>query len=301
MNRPGLWIVIGLLATAAGLALGWSGLRLASGLPVWEANMRAWQTISFLGFLATLGGLVLAGIAYAVLRKRNALRSGTGLLASWRVGMLDWATFRRRDTARDGLFHSLRNRLRLPAALPPEGMEIRIGTDAMLIGDACYGLGYFASRGKLVDIALVEGQPAMLEFVTFQQGKGHSRLAVFRIPSPEGARAEAREVLDHFNATIDPRRRESVRSHYAPHYRAAGGDAGEAEAARTEDRLRGLRAFGFAGLLCGGIMLAIILTRTPGPYVDLDGIRMLTIGGIVAVVAGLGALLVAILARRPPL
>jgi len=298
VRRPGLWIIVGLLLAAAGIALSWSGLSLIRGLAVWEDARRTYQTISFIGLVATVGGLVFAAIAWVVHRKRSQLMSGTGVLARWRVGMLDWLAFRRRDAGRDGLFHSLRNRLRLPAELPPEGLEVRIGADAMLVGQACYGLGYFASRGKLVDVSLIDGQPEMLEFTTHQQGKNQSRLVVFRVPVPASARGEAQAVLDHFGRSIDPKRRDGARNHFAPHFQVATGDAGEAEAARAEDRSRSWRAWGAALLFVGGIILGIVLFTAQEPNADPDGVRMLTLGGAVAAAAGLFALAMSLLSRR---
>jgi hypothetical protein len=300
VRRPGLWIIVGLLLAAAGMAFASYGLRLGMHLQIWDPTRKTSEAVMGIGLGAALGGLVLAAIAWVVYRKREELRSGTGILARWRVGMLEWETFRRRDAARGGLFHSLRNRLRLPADLPPEGIEIRIGQNAMLVGDACYGLGYFASRGKLVDVARVDGQPAMLEFTTHQQGRNSSRLAVFRVPVPDGARIEAQAVLDHFDRAIDPERRDSLRSHYAPHFQAASGDAGEAEAARAEDRRRNWGAWGFSFLVVGGIILAILRWKAPGPNADLAAIRFLTIGGGILVAAGLLALAVSVLSRRQP-
>lgn len=298
MRRSGLWIIAGLLLSAAGGVLGWAGLWLTRGVPVWEDRLRTYQTLSFSGFLAIFGGLVLAAIAFAVHRKRRQLEAGTGVLARWRVAARDLEAFHRADVARDGLFRSLRNRLRLPVEPPPEGLEISIGTDAMLVGDGCYGLGYFASRGKLVDAALVEGQPAMLEFTTSQQSENSSRLAVFRIPVPDDARDRARAALDHFEKTIDPRRRERVRKHYAPHYRAATGDPGEARLARAENRRRNWRATGAACLIVGGLILAILWSRTPGPNADPGAIRLLAIGAAIAVAAGLVALALSFRGRR---
>lgn len=298
MQQPGRWIIVGLLLAAAGFALAWSGLWLTRGMPVWEDKLRVLQAISSIGAIATLGGLILAGIAFAVWRKREALRAGTGVLARWRVGMLDWAAFRRRDAARGDLFHSLRNRLRLPAELPPEGLEIRVGGDALLVGDGCYGLGYFASRGKLVDVAAVDGQPEMLEFVTHQQGRNHSRLAIFRVPVPAGARDAVRTLLDHFAGTIDPRRRDSARIRFAPHFQAATGDAGEVEAARAEDWRRHWRSLGFGLLVTGAVMLGVAAWIAQGPVSNTGGFRLFTTGGGLVAAAGVIALLIASRWRR---
>jgi hypothetical protein len=298
VRRPVLWTIVGLLLVVAGFSAATYGIGLTYRLRIWDNPYRAAEAFTAISMVLTLGGLVLAAIAFVVYRKREELRAGTGIVARWRVGMLEWAAFRHRDAARSGLFHSLRNRLRLPADLPPEGLEIRIGQNAMLVGDACYGLGYFASRGKLVDVARVEGQPAMLEFTTHQQGRNSSRLAIFRVPVPEGARAGAQVVLDHFDRAIDPDRRDSIRSHYAPHFQAATGDAGEAEAARAEDRRRNWGAWGFSFLIGGGLLLAILRWNTPGPNADQTAIQILTIGGGVLAAAGLLALVVSVLTRR---
>jgi len=297
VQRPGLWIMTGLLLAVAGAILGMSTPWL-SAHPDWVQARKIFQTLAFTALLAVLLGLVLAGIAFAVYRKREALRAGTGLLARWRVGMTDWAAFRRRDAARGTLFHSLRNRLRLPPELPPEGMEIRVGTDALLIGDACYGLGYFASRGKLVDVALVEGEPAMIEFVTHQQGKNHSRLALFRVPVPGSARAEAQTLLAHFAGAIDPKRRDFARTRFAPHFQAATGDAGEAEAARAEDSSRNWRGIGLGLLLTGLVMLGVSAWIGSPPNGRLSGLRLFTIAGGLVAAAGVIALLVSALRRR---
>lgn len=297
MRRPGLWIAIGLTLAVVGLLVAWYGLELGRGLPVRDPGSKAIRGIPPVGFGLTLGGLVLAAIAFAVDRKRAELTRGDRLVGHWRVGLLDWDGFRRRDAGRDGLFSSLRNRLRLPAELPPEGMEIRIGPDAMLVGDGCYGLGYFASRGKLVEVALLEGRPAMLEFTTHQPGK-NSRIAVFRVPVPDMARDQARAVVDHFGRTIDPARRDTIRGHFANHFQAATGDAGEAEVARARERNRTWTGAGIALFLVGGLILFISRIKTPGPNADQTGIMVLTIGGGIAAVVGLACLAIAMLGRR---
>jgi hypothetical protein len=298
MRRPGFWAVIGLALAVAGIVTAWLSFQAVRGLQLRDPDYKLLQAILPVGLGIIVGGLILTAIAFVVQRKRSQLERGDRLVAHWRIGPLDWDAFRRRDAARDGLFPSLRNRLRLPAALPPEGMEIRIGEDAMLVGDGCYGLGYFASRGKLVDVALFEGRPAMLEFTTHQTGRNYSKLVVFRLPVTDMVRTGAQAVLDHFNRTIDPRRRDSAHSHFAPHFRAATGDAGEAEAARADNRSRNWRATGFSLLLVGSLILAIRFLREPGPNADLTGILILTIGGGAAVLAGLLALAWSILGRR---
>ena len=298
MRRPGLWAIIGLALAVAGLVVAWLRLQANRGMPAWQPGSRASQSILQIGLALLIGGLVLAGIACLVLRKRNQLARGEGVIAHWRVGLLDWDSFQRRDAARDVLFRSLRNRLRLPAELPPEGMEIRVGADALLVGDGCYGLGYFASRGKLVDVGLVEGRPAMLEFTTLQTGKNSSRIVVFRVPVPATARAGAQAVLDHFSDTIDQRRRARARSRFANHFQAATGDAGEAEAARAADQNRNWRAIGLACLAVGGAMLGITWVTGQRPAADPAAIGPFTIAGGAVFIAGLLALAWSVLGRR---
>lgn len=298
MRRPGFWAVIGLALAVAGVFIAWSGLHLTRGMAVWESGYRLRQSILPTGLGLMVGGLILAAIALVVQRKYAELERGERLVARWRVGLLDWDAFRRRDAARDGLFPSLRNRLRLPAALPPEGMEIRIGPDAMLVGGGCYGLGYFASRGKLVDVALVAGKPAMLEFTTQQTGKNSSRIVVFRVPVPDTARAGAQAVVDHFAGTIDPRRRAGALRHYALHFQAATGDAGEADAARASNRNRNWGATGFALLVVGGLIFALTVGKTPGSNVDPAMLQLVTIASGIAALVGLVALAWSILNRR---
>jgi hypothetical protein len=256
------------------------------------------QFLPFIGFGAVAGGLALAAIAHIVCRKRDALLGGVGVVGRWRVGPPEWAAFRRRDAARDGLFHSLRNRLPLPAELPPEGLEIRIGTDAMLVGDACYGLGSFVSRGNLIDVARADGSPAMLEFTTLRQSAQQERLKVFRVPIADSARAEGQAVLDHFDGTMNPRGRESMRKYFGPHFQAASGDAGEAEAARATDRRRRLRSLGFTLLLVGGLALGTCLSTTPGPNGDPVFAAIFTIASAAIMAAGLIALAMSGLSRR---
>lgn len=298
MRRPGFWTVIGLALAVAGFALFWFGLELSRGVPVWDPAARSLRSIPPAGLGLLVGGLILAAIALVVRHKYAELERGDRLIAQWRVGLLDWDAFRRRDAARDGLFPSLRNRLRLPSELPPEGMAIRIGPDAMLVGDGCYGLGYFASRGKLVDVALVGGKPAMLEFTTQQTGKNSSRIVVFRVPVPEMARAGAQAVVDHFAGTIDPRRRAGALRHYALHFQAATGDAGEAEAARASNRNRNWGATGFALLVVGGTIFGLTVGKTPGPNVSPVVLPLLATGAGIAAIAGLVALAWSVVNRR---
>jgi hypothetical protein len=298
VRRSGLWIIAGLLLSATGIVLFWVGLFAAKGLPLWDNSRKFWGAMTGLGPGLVIGGLILAAIAFAVHRKRRELEAGTGVIARWRVTARELEAFHRADVARDALFRSLRNRLRLPVEPPPEGLEIRIGTDAILAGDGCYGLSYFAAKGRLVDVALVDGQPAMLEFTTSRYGDGASWLVVFRLPVPEAARGEVQAVLDHFEKALNPARRERVRGVYATHYQAATGDPGKARTARARERRRTWRATGFACLVMGGLILVIVLNKTPGPYADPAKLRLFIIGGGATVAAGLAALALSFIGRR---
>jgi hypothetical protein len=299
MRRPGYWTIAGIALAALGVSVATWGFTHAARTQIWDPARKAGQTMTGVGAAITLAGLVMAVLCYLVLRKRNQLASGVDLLARWRVGMLDWAAFRRRDAARDALFPSLRNRLRLPAELPPEGMEIRVGPDALLVGDACYGLGvgFMPARGTLVDVSWVEGQPGMLEFVGHIRGKNTSKLTVARIPVPAASRAEADRLLDHFRQAIDPRRREGAHARFPLHFQAAEGDAGEAEAAREEDRRRNWRASGFAFLFIGAAMLGTCLWGISAPIANLAAYRILTVVGGLLAAAGVIALVVSTMRR----
>ena len=100
MRRPGLWIVIGLALALAGLVVAWLGLQAGRGMPAWQPGSRGSQSILQIGLALLIGGLILAGIACLVLRKRNQLERGEGVIAQWRIGLLDWDSFQRRDAAR---------------------------------------------------------------------------------------------------------------------------------------------------------------------------------------------------------
>lgn len=300
MKRPGTWIVVGLLLTAAGLAALWYALEASLTAPRWEPPGRTWQLAKGAGMVLSIAGPMLAIRAWLVFRKRAALRDDLGILARWRVGMLDWAAFRRRDAARDSLFHSLRNRLRLPDEVPPEGVDVRVGEDAMLIGDVCYGLGigWQPAGSRLIEVAWVDGAPGMLEFVGYIYRKGGSKLTTARIPVPDQARGEAQRLLDHFQQTLDPARRERMRNSFEFHFQAAEGDAGEAEIARSGERSRFWLFMGASLLFVGGMILSVALTREAGPYTDAAAVDIAVMAAGAAVVAGLVALAVSVLSRR---
>lgn len=300
MKRPGIWIVVGLLLTAVGLAVLWYSLEASLTAPRWEPPHRTWQLAKGAGLVLSVAGPMLAIRAWLVHRRRSELREDIGILARWRVGLPDWAAFRRRDAARDDLFHSLRNRLRLPDELPPEGMDLRVGVDAMLIGDVCYGLGvgWQPAGSRLIEVGWVEGAPGMLEFVGYIYRRGGSKLTVARVPVPDHARAEAQRPLDHFEQMLDPRRRERIRESFEFHFQAAEGDAGDAEIARGGERSRSSLFTGASLFLTGALILGVALTRDAGPYTDATAVDIAVMAGGAAIVAGLVALAVSVLSRR---
>jgi hypothetical protein len=273
MKRPGIMIVAGLLLTAAGLAAFWYAFEASLTAPRWEPPSRTWQLAKGAGMVLSIVGPMLAIRAWLVFRKRAELR--------------------------DGLFHSLRNRLRLPDELPPEGIEVRVGTNAMLIGDVCYGLGigWQPAGSRLIEVGWVEGAPGMLEFVGFVHRKGGSKLTVARVPVPDGARAEAQRLLDHFQQTLDPARRERIRARFEFHFQAAEGDAGDAESARGGERSRSWLWMGASLVVTGAMILVVVLTREAGPYTDPAAADIAVIAGGAAVVAGLIALTVSVFSR----
>jgi len=300
MKRPGTWIIVGLLLTAVGFAALWYSLEASLSARPWEPPDRTWQFVRGAGMALSVAGPILAIRAWLVHRRRAELRDDIGILARWRVSMLDWAAFRRRDAARDGLIHSLRNRLRLPDELPPEGIDVRVGADAMLIGDVCHGLGvgWQPAGSRLIEVAWVEGTPGMLEFVGYIYRRGGSKLTAARMPVPDQARAEAQRLLDHFQETLDPSRRERIRESFVFHFQAAEGDAGDAEIARGRERSRSSLFMGASLLLTGAIVLGVALTRDAGPYTDATAVDIAVMAGGAAVVAGLVALAVSVLSRR---
>jgi len=216
-------MMCGLVLAAGGVAAVIYSATTSLGLPIWDPARRTAEATGFVGGVAVLGGLILALLNYVLYRKQRRLEQGVDLVGRWSVTPSEMAAFIHRDIARAALCPTLRNRVRLDGAAAREGIEVRIGDTAMIVGGSSYwlGIGFMNLDGRLVDIAWIEGPPAMIEFTLHISRKNVSKIAVMRIPVPDAARASGLHVVSHLHRATSPHVRQKMWEAFPDHFRAA--------------------------------------------------------------------------------
>jgi hypothetical protein len=193
MRRPLLRIVV------------CSGLVLLGSAVAWVALSRPDHTalsgvIGALGLFFAVSALMPGIVAVFHIGNYRRLRAGQGGIARWRVSAAEWDRFRAFDRARNAKAPELDNDFSPRKVTPPDGVEIVVGPDQVMI-DGSYHLLQGTIRDG-VRVAWLDGDPACLEFpmISLPGRTRAPRPYSLRFPVPAAARAEALRVIEHFNA-----------------------------------------------------------------------------------------------------
>ncbi len=177
----------------------------------------------YAGILIALVALTMLIVTWRTSRRRayaSAVQSRDAI-ARWKVYPSDMEAFRIVDKARAGRLWSLKNTLRFPKPVPPEGFPIVIGETSLLFGDKLYqrGLKWFGDPGEVL---LQEGRPGFLEMSCYLTTtvKAVPRIVVLRIPVPAAAHEEARRAYAHLVGQVQPHWRAQIYRRFASHFEA---------------------------------------------------------------------------------
>jgi hypothetical protein len=181
------------------------------------------EPLVYAGILVALVALTMLIVTWRASRHRayaRAVQSGDAI-ARWQVYPSDMAAFRIVDKARAGRLWSLKNTLRFPEPVPPEGFPIVIGETSLLFGDKLYqhGLKSFGDPGEVL---LQEGTPGFLEMSCYltTATKVVPRIVVLRIPVPAAVHEEAVRAYAHLVGQVKPYHRAQLHSRFASHFEA---------------------------------------------------------------------------------
>lgn len=173
-------------------------------------------------------GLIVAALAMLLVAWRGARRSAyaaaarsTDSVARWQIYPPDMAAFRQIDEARAGRLWSLKNSLKLPAQVPPEGFPVVVGEKSLLVGDKFfpYGLEEFGSAGEVL---LQQGNPGFLEISFYLETTESPLIVVLRIPVPAAAGEAAARAAAHLESQVKPHDRERLLSTFCDNFEYVG-------------------------------------------------------------------------------
>ena len=212
--------------------------------------------------LVVAGGVaVLAGIVMLIFAWRGSSRrayaqalAAPDAIARWQVYPSDMEAFRAVDAARAGRLWSLKNSLKLPGSVPPEGFPVIVGQDSLLVANKLYrnGIKYFGPPG---DVSWHEGEPGFIEITSELPTTKTPRVVVLRIPVPASARHDAAAAFAHFEGQVTPYQRQRIHARFGSHFEAAG---------QTDDSPHRLKRRGrivllLVGLFCLACLIIIVL------------------------------------------
>jgi hypothetical protein len=180
----------------------------------WSDNARTLITLpgAFVGALTFLGLFIVPPYLARAVRAWRQARSlaGEGAFAGWTVDAATWRRFQERleREPRGAKGACTREALALrKLSAPPEGVAIRVGREAALVGNRVFGL-----PGDLREITWMEADPdvnaEMLAFITLFEGSSRSLGAYtveeigLLLPVPARAADAARTVIDHFTPEV---------------------------------------------------------------------------------------------------
>lgn len=247
--RPGGSFPLSLLAIAAGI-----------GIFFYGGTMNARDPLALP--LVVAGGVVaLAGIVMLIFAWRGSGRrayaralSAPDAIARWQVYPSDMETFRAVDAARAGRLWSLKNRLKLPSSVPPEGFPVIVGRESLLVADRLYpsGIKYFGPPG---DVSWHEGEPGFIEITCELPTTKTPQVTVLRIPVPASARHDAASAFAYLEGQVTPYDRQRIRARFGSHFEAV---------AQTDDsphrlKRRGRIVLPLIGLFCLAMLIIIFL------------------------------------------
>jgi len=168
--------------------------------------------------VASLVSLLFLWIGRQDRKDALALQSADAI-ARWHVSQQEFERFRALDAARGGRLLSLKNRLKLPPTVPPEGISVVVGDKSLAVGDRLWRFKTWQFH-ELGDVSWYEGDPGFFELSSeLQLAKGSTAQAV-RVPVPVAARTEAAPAFAHLRAIAEPHRDEMHRK-FGFHFYAA--------------------------------------------------------------------------------
>jgi hypothetical protein len=212
MRTVMMWLAV----LAAGIAVFFYGGTMDMRSPMAEP-------LFYAGIFVALVALVMIIVTWRASRRRNyasALQSSDAV-ARWQVFPSDMEAFRLVDEARAGRLWSLKNFLKFPDPVPPEGFPIVIGETSLLFGDKFYQIG-LKSFGDAGEVLLQEGQTAFLEISCYltTTTAAAPQIIVLRIPVPAAAREEAVRAYAHLVSQVTPYYRAQLHSKFGHHFEA---------------------------------------------------------------------------------
>lgn len=134
-------------------------------------------------------------------------RAGKNVVARWRLSAAEFDRFREEDAARSAGGGVLENDWVPPRAAPPDGLEVIVLPDGVMLGGVYFGL---ATTGiSRFDDVQGLASPASLEFrILFTQVRGGTvahavtNATRLRVPVSPGAAAQADVALGHFERVL---------------------------------------------------------------------------------------------------
>lgn len=198
---------------------------------IWMVVYGGTQLPAYSSFAAPLvftgAALTLAGLVMAVLllrdffrRQDRALLDSPDAIARWQLSSDEVERFRKIDAARAGRLWSLKNRLKLPRNVPPEGITVVVLQKCVGVADRLYHFTMSPFK-TLSEVTWNEGDPGFIELSCDLKLSRGSTVDVARIPVPVAARAKAAGAFAYLKAQIAPGRREEMYRKFGIHFEAA--------------------------------------------------------------------------------
>jgi len=163
----------------------------------------AWHSVLFIAGLMSL----LLGGAFALhqhfdMRAHERLLRGEGVIARWRIDPLAWQAFlglNRQASAEPG---ALTNQLTLVKEAPPEGIEIIVARDGVLVGGDFQPVPFRGTPRVESVSRLRNDQSACIELDLYYPAVRYTptRLAL-RFPIPVGVEDLAAKLVAHYQAS----------------------------------------------------------------------------------------------------
>jgi len=272
-SRPRLMIGIcaGVAAVSA-IAVAWGALEM----------MRTGDDGGAAGAAVGLGiapGVIALGMLFLAIkgaRTMAAAQRGERVFARWTVSPEELAAFAENNKARDALGPSYSNDWSPPRKIPAEGIEVKFDPDGVLVGGTYFGLvttGMFKFEG----VQILPENPLAIEFgtvaTTFSNATTiHVRTTrgVLRLPIGRLGRDEAIKVLEHYKR-VD--RRETIVN---PNF--------------YRNRIK-------IGLIAAAVFFVAAALGFAMEALDIGGDLVPLLLAVVGVIAGVGGLVLALIAK----
>jgi hypothetical protein len=158
------------------------------------------------GLMAFLFGGMAALMLNRRARLRRALDRGEGVLARWHFAAAEWQAFLALDRERNERGDRLRNEFSPRAEIPVEGVQVRVGEDAVEIDGSLHALPRRDPQVTRAEFDESRVRPSVIEFDLSYAGDGVSesgdpngpRETLLRFPVPAGQKLQAQGIIWHF-------------------------------------------------------------------------------------------------------